>query len=131
MRIAIVPALALLLAAAGPVSAAEVVEREVTEKKTTTYSGTVSSIDSGHSTMMLRSETSTAPSTYTFTEKTTFVDDAGNVVTRESVVNRPVTVYYTKEGDAMIVSKVVVNRPTGGVIQRQERKETTTEYEEK
>jgi len=35
---------------------------------------------------------------------------------------------YTKDGDKMIVSKVVVTNPTGGVIKQ--RKETTIEERE-
>jgi len=52
-------------------------------------------------------------------------DENGNTVTQTEIQNRPVTVYYTKEGDALIATRVVVTRPTGGVIQRKEK--TTTE----
>src|SRR6185503_19737547 len=106
------------------VSAGEVIEKRTTET-TTSYSGTVSDVDPSASRIIIKSETA-SPTTYTFTKKTTFVDDAGNTITSESVRNRPVTVYYTKEGDDMIVSRVVVTRPTGGMI----KKETTTEERE-
>ncbi len=51
-------------------------------------------------------------------------DDAGNTVSTETIRNRPVTVYTTREGDRSIVSKVIVSGPSSGVIQR---KETTVE----
>jgi hypothetical protein len=125
-RFVIISALALggLAVTAPPVSAGEVMEKRT--ETTTSYSGTVSEVDPSASRIIIKSE-SAAPTTYTYNKRTTFVDDAGNTVTYESIRNRPVTVYYTKEGDAMIVSRVVVTRPTGGVIQR---KETTTEERE-
>jgi hypothetical protein len=106
------------------VSAGEVIEKRT--ETTTSYSGTVSEVDPSASRIIIRSETA-APTTYTYNKKTTFVDESGNTVTYEAVRNRPVTVYYTKEGDDMIISRVVVTRPTGGVIQK---KETTTEERE-
>ena len=116
--------LVLTMIAAGSLSAAEVVEREVTEKTTTRYTGTVTKVDPGSSTIILSSEAATAPQTYTYTKQTTFVDEAGNTVTYEAIQNRPVTVYYTKQGDSMVVTKVEVTNRPGGVI---DRKETTTE----
>jgi hypothetical protein len=111
---------ALGLVATAPVSAADVIEREVTEKKTTTtYSGTVSEINPSGSTIILKSE-SGPPTTYHYSKTTTFVDEAGNTVSYETIRNQPVTVYYTKEGNDMVVSKVIVTRPTGGVIQKRE-----------
>jgi len=117
-------AFVLMIGAVGPLSAAEIVEHEVTEKTTTRYSGTVTRVDPGSSTIILQSEPAKPPQTYTYTKQTTFVDDTGKTVTYEEVQNRPVTVYYTKQGDSMVVSKVEVTNRPGGVI---ERKETTTE----
>ena len=118
---------ALLASASPPVLAGEVVERETIEKSSM-YSGTVSQVDPSNSTIILRSESATAPQRYTYTKKTTFTDENGNTVTYTEVQNRPVTIYYTKEGDALVASRVVVTRPTGGVIQRKEK--TTTERTE-
>ena len=123
-KLACAATLAITMAVVGFASASEIIEREVTEKTTTRYSGTVSRVDPGSSTIILRSEAAPAPQTYTYTKQTTFVDEAGNTVTYEAIQNRPVTVYYTKQGDSMIVSKVEVTNKPGGVI---ERKETTTE----
>jgi len=120
-----VATLALAIAVVGPLPAVETVEREVTKETTTRYTGTVSRVDPGSSTIILQSEGATAqPQTYTYTKQTTFIDDTGKTVTYEEIRNKPVTVYYTKQGDSMIVSKVeVTNRPDGVI----ERKETTTE----
>src|SRR6266849_330183 len=78
---------------------------------TTTYSGTVSEIDPSSSTITVRSETSTAPTKYVFTKETVFADPQGHVVSYDTIRNAPVTVYYTREGDRMIVSKVVTTKP--------------------
>jgi len=53
-------------------------------------------------------------------------DEAGNSVTHETIRNRPVTVYYEKDGDRLVVNRVIVTGPSAGVIQR---KETTEERE--
>jgi hypothetical protein len=119
--------LGLISAPPAEVAAAEITEREVTKKTTTTYSGTVNELDPSSSTIILKSASSAAPVKYRYTEKTTFVDEAGNEVKFEAVRNQPVTVHYVKEGDAMVVSRVIVSRPTGGVIQRREK---TIEEEE-
>ncbi len=115
----------LVLSASLALAVAAVTRADMVEKTTTsetTYRGTVSSIDPGTSTIILKSE-SGSPTSYTVTSKTTYVDADGNTVTRESITNQPVTVYYTKDGDTLTVSKVQVVR-SGGVTTR---RETTTE----
>ena len=104
---------------------AEMSERTTTTEKTTTYSGTVSEIDPSSSTITLRTETAAAPTKYTFTKETVFADPQGHVVTYEAVRNSPVTVYYTRDGDRMIVSKVITTKPAGSVTEHRE--STTTE----
>ena len=118
-------ALMLVVGVASPLPAVETVEREVVKETTTRYSGTVSRVDPGSSTIILQSEGVTAqPKTYTYNKQTTFVDETGKTVTYEEIRNKPVTVYYAAQGDTMVVSKVEVTNRPGGVI---ERKETTTE----
>ncbi|HUE38631.1 MAG TPA: hypothetical protein VMR29_03960 [Candidatus Binatia bacterium] len=63
---------------------------------------------------------------YTFNEKTMFVDSAGNVVQQDTIRNQPVTVYYSKDGDQMTVSKVVVTKQAPSMM---EKKTTTTTTE--
>jgi hypothetical protein len=92
-------------------------------QKTTTYSGMVSEINPTASTIIVKSETATAPSTYSYTKETVFVDGQGKVVTYETVKNSPVTVEYTTVGDRTIASRVVMTKP-GSVT-----KEVTTHTE--
>jgi hypothetical protein len=94
-----------------------------TTEKTTTYKGTVSEVDPATSTIVVKSETTTAPTKYTYTKETVFTDSQGHVVTYEAMRNTPVTVYYTRDGDRTIVTKVVSTQPAATV----EHHETTTE----
>ena len=105
-------------------ASAQIESHTVTSEKTTTYTGTVQSIEPSSSTIILKGESSPEPMRYTFTKNTTFVDANGNVVSQESIRNSPVTVQYTQEGDRMVVTKVTQVRPAGGVV---EHRSTTTE----
>lgn len=89
-----------------------------TTEKTTTYRGTVSDVNPSASTIILRSESSTAPTTYTYNKETIFADDQGKIVTYEAIKDSPVTVTYTRDGDRMIVTKVTKDPSV--------RRETTT-----
>lgn len=80
-----------------------------TETTTTNSSGTVSSF--GPDSIVIRTTTSSAPLTYEFSETTTYVDEAGNPVQQTTVTSgTPVTVFYTKQGEKMVASKVVVKK---------------------
>src|ERR1044072_8994186 len=70
---------------------AETIETTKQVSSSTTYSGTVSEIAPSSSTIVIKSESSPEPMRYTFNEKTTFVDAAGDVVTQEEIRNQPVT----------------------------------------
>ena len=61
---------------------------------------------------------------YVYNNKTVWLDPAGNTVTTETVRNQPVTIYYEKEGDQMVVTKVVTHKPLPSRIIEQ--KKTTT-----
>ena len=100
----------------------ETVRQETTTEKTTTFKGTLSEFPDSR-TIILKSDTGN-PMRYTFNEKTTFVDENGNVVSRETIRNQPVTIYTSPEGGSTVVSKVVVSRSGGGETIR---KETTVE----
>ena len=92
---------------------------------TTTYSGTVSSVAPSSSTIILKSDAaSDGPTKYVYSERTSWVDAAGNTVTRESVQNQPVTIYYEKQGDQLVVSKVVMQKSLPAP--RVEKKTSTT-----
>ena len=119
---ALVMSAALALALAGSAYADSMV---TSKTSTTTYSGTISEIQEPSSTIVIRSETAPEPMKYTFNEKTVWVDSAGNTVTMSAVKNQPVTVHYLKEGPAMVVTRVEVQKPASTI----ERKTTTTTEE--
>jgi hypothetical protein len=73
----------------------------------TTFSGTVTSIDPSASTIILKSESSPSPVTYTYTPSTVFVDSLGNTVSYEAIRNQPVRIEYTSEGGHQVVKRVV------------------------
>ena len=117
--------LALAFGLLGSVSVSLAESTVTTTEKTTSYSGVVSDFNAGTSTIILKSETAPAPVSYTFTKETVFVDEQGKVVSQETIRNSPVTVEYIKEGDRMIVRRVVLTTPTSGT----RFKETTTHTE--
>ena len=96
--------------------------------QTTTTTGTISEFGRGR--IVIRSETEKSPLGYTFTKTTTYVDENGAPVSVETVKSGlPVTVYYTRDGDQMIASKVVVRRmapPEGGPTVEEKTTTTTT-----
>ncbi len=95
----------------------------------TETAGTISEMSPD--TLVIRSETSSSPMNYSYTKSTTYVDDAGTPVSMETVKSgMPVTVYYTREGDRMTATKVVVRKTTTTtgtpMIERQQTRTTTT-----
>ncbi|HEV7402901.1 MAG TPA: hypothetical protein VGO11_08250 [Chthoniobacteraceae bacterium] len=76
---------------------------------TTTTAGTISEFSPD--TIIVRSETSPEPIRYSYTKTTTYIDDAGQPVSLETVKSGlPVTVHYIREGDRMIANRVIVHR---------------------
>jgi hypothetical protein len=119
--------LGLMLVTANTASAQTVVKETVS----TTTLGTISEF--GGETIVVRTETSPEPIRYTYSKTTTYVDEAGNPVSIETVKSGlPVTVHYMKVGDKMVASKVIVRKavvvpvpaPAPPVIE--EKKTTTT-----
>ena len=83
---------------------------------------------------MLKTEAAPEPIRYSYTTKTVYVDEAGAPVTMTTVKSGlPVTVYYTKVGDKMVASKVVVKKtvvkPAAPVIEEKKSSTTTTTTE--
>lgn len=97
--------------ALAPLSSALAESSEVTETTTRSYSGTISEVTPG-STIVVRSSADQAPQTYTFTKRTVVVDPAGNVVRTELTRGQPVTVSYERDGDHLVVTKVMLTKPT-------------------
>ena len=91
------------------VSADLALAQTVQTTSSTTSVGTVSEF--GPQTLVIRSETAPAPIRYTYSKTTTYVDEAGNPVSIETVKSGlPVTVYYSQVGDEMVASKVIVRK---------------------
>jgi hypothetical protein len=96
-----------------------------------TSMGTISEFNP--QTIIVKTETGTSPVSYSYSKTTTYVDEAGNPVSMTTVKSGlPVTVYYTKSGDTMTATKVIVRKAVmvpGGTLE--ERKTTTTTTETK
>ncbi len=93
----------------------EVLQKKTTATTTTTTTqaaGTVSEF--GPDSIVIRTAPTASPTTYEYTETTTYVDEAGNPVDAETVIKSgvPVTVFYSKSGDKMVATKVVVKKTT-------------------
>jgi hypothetical protein len=92
--------------------------------KTTTLNGTgtISEYTPGSDYVSFRSTESEAPTKYYYTKSTTVVDPEGRTVEWSAIrPNLPVTYTYVREGDRMVVSKVVLQKPLSYY-----EKETTT-----
>lgn len=121
----------LLLAATSPGWAQATVETTTT---TTNAAGTISEF--GTDILVIRTETAPEPIRYSYTTKTVYVDEAGAPVTLTTVKSGlPVTVYYTKVGDKMVASKVVVRKVVvkteAPVIEEKKTTTTTTTTKDK
>jgi len=113
-----------------PLTAQETIVRETTTAvQPTEIVGTVTELVPDA--LVVRTQEATAPVRYTFTKTTEYVDELGNRVTRESIkTGLPVTVRYIKEGDRMIVNRVVVRKAAPPPVTIEKRTTTTTTTEE-
>jgi CRISPR/Cas system-associated exonuclease Cas4 (RecB family) len=100
----------------------------VVQTTSTTSAGTITEFSPD--TIVIRSESAPQPIRYVYRKTTTYVDEAGNPVSMEVVKSGlPVTVQYTRDGDQLIASKVIVRRtvvPAAPVIQETKTTTTTT-----
>jgi hypothetical protein len=96
-----------------------------TESATTTSAGTITTYTPGTDYITFRTTTDAAPVRYYYTKDTTILDPEGHVVTWSAVrPDLPATVYYVREGDRMLVRKIVLTKPA--VIEKKETTTTTT-----
>lgn len=101
-----------------------------TSETTTTTTNSVGTVKTFDGDMMtISTDASPDPISYSYSKTTSYVDEAGTPVAIETVKSGlPVTVYYTKVGDQMVATKVVVGKavvvPVAPVIE--EKKTTTT-----
>ena len=83
-------------------------------------------------TVVIREKEVAAPVRYSFAKTVTYVDEAGNPVAREVIkTGIPVTVRYVREGDRMLVNRVIVHKaavvPEAVTTERTTTTTTTTE----
>jgi len=97
-----------LLPLAMPIASAQTAVETATTSATTT-AGTVSEFSPDAITV--QTEATAAPVAYRYTKSTTYVDETGAPVSLETVRSGlPVTVYYAREGDGLVASRVVVRK---------------------
>ena len=96
-----------------------------TETSTTTSTGTISTYTPGTDYITFRTSTEAAPVRYYYSKDTTILDPEGRTVTWSAVrPDLPATVYYTQDGDRMLVRKIVLSKPA--MIEKKETTTTTT-----
>ena len=96
-----------------------------TEASTTTATGTITTYTPGTDYITFRAGTTGTPVRYYYTKDTTILDPEGQTVTWSAVrPDLPATVYYVREGDRMLVRKIVLTKPA--VIEKKETTTTTT-----
>ncbi len=105
---------------------AQVAEESTTTTTTTTTSaGTISEF--GPDGIVIKTTTSADPVHYSSSKTTTYVDENGKAVSIKTVKSGlPVTVYYTKDGDKLIATKVIVRKAHAAPEATEEKKTTTT-----
>lgn len=118
--------------ALGTLLTAGSIAQTTVETTTTNSAGTISEFSPD--TIVIRSETAPEPVRYSYSKTTTYVDEAGQPVTLETVKSGlPVTVYYTRVGDRLVANRVVVRKtvttaPTApAVVEKKTTTTTTTE----
>ncbi|HLW35860.1 MAG TPA: hypothetical protein VKS98_09390 [Chthoniobacterales bacterium] len=102
----------------------------VSETSTTTATGTFATYTPGSDYFTFESRGTTgAPAKYYYDRNTTVLDPEGRTVTWSAVrPDMPATVYYVREGDRMIVRKVILTKAPN-VIEKQTTTTTTTTNE--
>jgi hypothetical protein len=92
--------------------------------RTVTSAGAIEQFAPG-SELVIRTETTPDPIRYSVTRETTFVDETGTPVAVEKIVRGvPVNIEYVRDGNRMIVSKVIVRKAP--VVEHRTTTTTTT-----
>jgi hypothetical protein len=124
-KLLLIPGVAAIALLSSPSVHAQAVVRETTTTTTTTAAPTEATgtiTEWGPDTVIIRHKEGVAPVRYSFARTVQYVDAAGNPVAREIITpGAPVTVRYIREGDRLLVDRVVVQRPTAATTT-----ETTT-----
>jgi len=113
----------------GQASVQTITSGEGSVQSTTTSAGTISEFNP--ETIAVKTESAAEPIRYRYSKTTTYVDENGDPVSMETVKSGlPVTVYYVKDGDSLVASKVIVRKqviaPAAPVQESQSTTTTTT-----
>jgi hypothetical protein len=109
--------------------------RAQTTTTVTTTRGAFTEYAPGSETMVVRTETSSAPLRYAVTKQTTIVDESGAPVAIERISpGSPLSIQYSGTGDHLVASRIIVQRPatvtapatTAPVATQQDTSTTTT-----
>ena len=96
-----------------------------TTVSTTDAAGTIMGYTPDRDYITFRTQTASAPVRYYYNKQTTIVDPEGRTVAWSDIrPDMPATVYYTTEGDRMIVHKIMLNQPV--TVYKKETTTTTT-----
>lgn len=91
----------------------------------TTTKGAFNEYVPGSETMVVKSESGSAPLRYTVTKQTTIVDESGAPVSIERISpGSPLSIQYTGTGDRVVASRIIVQRPSA--VSEQQTTTTTT-----
>jgi hypothetical protein len=91
----------------------------------TTTKGAFNEYVPGSETMVVKSESGSAPLRYTVTKQTTIVDESGAPVSIERISHgSPLSIQYTGTGDRLVASRIIVQGPSA--ISEQQTTTTTT-----
>ena len=113
-KLLLIPGVTALALLCSPSVHGQAVVRENTTTTTATAApleaaGTVT--EWGPGAVIIRQKDVAAPIRYSFARTVEYVDAAGNPVTRETITaGVPVTIRYIREGDQMLVDRVIVQR---------------------
>jgi hypothetical protein len=88
------------------------VSESTTSTSTLNGSGTITAYTPGSDYITFRTESSTTPVKYYYTQKTVLVDPEGHAVEWNALKpDMPATYTYTKDGDRLVVTKVTLAKP--------------------
>jgi len=125
----LIPGVAALALLSTPMVHAQTVVREATTTSADVApleaAGTVT--EYGPDRVIIRQRDGVEPVPYAFARSVEYVDDVGAPVTREVITrDTPVTVRYVREGDRMLVNRVVVHRRVAAPVATATSQTTTT-----
>lgn len=107
----LIPGVAALALLCSPYVHGQAVVRETTTTTTAPLEATGTVTEWGPDRVIIRERDVTDPVPFAFSNRVEYVDETGAPVTREVITrDMPVTVRYTREGDRMLVDRVVVHR---------------------